>query len=293
MKEPNSAQHSAFRIPHSALRRLLALVVAEVFFCSSILPTWASPEEFLRPKPALSTREIIYAVNQQQAVVEGQTGDGDERPPTVIKNVAHLLTTGALLVGGILLDRKVVVYRQVARSGAVSYFRALDWLPDFAASMSTIQTLLLGMVLASAFPRLKETVMEGIDMKRVVSYTHLLVPLLSTIVEPITALLLDETELGGTFDVRDIAAHWMASGLSFATHRLFVRPKEEITTQSSLLSRGTDSPRARDGGKKFEVRSSPPQRLAGPPQAEVSGDESVRAKRGRLPLRPSPVWISP
>ena len=35
--------HSAFRIPHSALRRLLALVVAEAFLCSSILPAWATP----------------------------------------------------------------------------------------------------------------------------------------------------------------------------------------------------------------------------------------------------------
>ena len=48
MKHTN--RDSAFRIPHCALRRSLAFVVAQAIFCSSVFPAWAGPEEFLRPR---------------------------------------------------------------------------------------------------------------------------------------------------------------------------------------------------------------------------------------------------
>ncbi len=43
-------RNSTFRIPRSTLRRFLALVVAEAFLCSGVLPVWAGPFNFLRPR---------------------------------------------------------------------------------------------------------------------------------------------------------------------------------------------------------------------------------------------------
>ena len=43
----------------TTLRRLLALVVAEVFLCSSILPAWAVPTDFLRPTMTASSAQRL------------------------------------------------------------------------------------------------------------------------------------------------------------------------------------------------------------------------------------------
>ncbi len=55
------------RLLHSAWIRAISLLVTEVFLYSSILPAWALPSDFLRPRPAISTREIIGAMKQDTA----------------------------------------------------------------------------------------------------------------------------------------------------------------------------------------------------------------------------------
>ena len=62
------------------LTKFVSLFVAEVFLCSSILPAWATPNDFLRPRPARSTGEVMQAINHQEA-----RDEGDETAPSTQK----------------------------------------------------------------------------------------------------------------------------------------------------------------------------------------------------------------
>ncbi len=59
--------------------KLISLILAESFLLSSILPAWAEPIDFLRPRPALSTRDIVGAVKQDTAADGGGQKKQEER----------------------------------------------------------------------------------------------------------------------------------------------------------------------------------------------------------------------
>ena len=71
--------HSAFHTPHSALRRLLALVVAEAFLCSSILPAWATSPTNSHLRPASVARDGARRENLIQELKPTVAKDGGEK----------------------------------------------------------------------------------------------------------------------------------------------------------------------------------------------------------------------
>ena len=85
MKTVNS--HSAFRTPHSTLRRLLALTVAETFLATSFLPAWALPTDHLRPKIAA---ERVFAAQKKAADGGNRQHWSQERIITTIQALHEL-----------------------------------------------------------------------------------------------------------------------------------------------------------------------------------------------------------
>ena len=95
MKElTHTTPHSRLCTPNSFWIRILSLILAELFLSSSILPAWAGPSEFLRPKPAekvtlfqgLRTkdggeREIDEAIEQVYRVAQGMQKEEKEEFP--------------------------------------------------------------------------------------------------------------------------------------------------------------------------------------------------------------------
>ena len=91
LRAPHSA-HSELRTLHSLLRRLFALVVAEVFFCSSVLPVSAlqsSDLSTLRPVAARDGGNV--ADLEKEFWVEGKTKakDGGDQDAEILKTLVH------------------------------------------------------------------------------------------------------------------------------------------------------------------------------------------------------------
>ena len=86
--------HSPFHIPNSALRRLVALVVAELFVCSSILPAWASASlqtdlSPLRPVSARDGGGTVKKLRQELNPTQAKDGGATLPSGTRIRHPAH------------------------------------------------------------------------------------------------------------------------------------------------------------------------------------------------------------
>ena len=83
--------HSPLRIPNSALRRLLALVVTEAFLCLSVTPVWASPMDFLRPRAAADGGQMRGLLHRLLSRSQEKNSSRVSPPPSFLEKATALL----------------------------------------------------------------------------------------------------------------------------------------------------------------------------------------------------------
>ncbi len=258
--------HSQLRTPNF-LRRFISLIVAEAFLCSSILPIEAAPlsqigSSLLRPRQSANdggetTADLLRELKSRKITVtdgdlEQIAKDGGKKSQlwslgdttlSPFKNLSHLLATLALTAGGAVVGSKVLFYRSAAQRGEIPYFDALGWLPDVIEPVVAIQGVFLLALLSRE--------MDVVERGRMLFRVHLAAPVVYTIAEAIGPFILGRGEPGATFRWKDIAAYWLASGLSLTFHSVFA--SKEITLDMRRLwskMSGGREPRARDGGRQ-------------------------------------------